>query len=190
MLGLRRARAGTTLMLALPGSAYLYQGEELGLPEHTSIPDAERQDPTWERSEHTQRGRDGCRVPMPWEAGATAFGFGDSSRTWLPQPEIYGSLAVDRQEGVPGSTLELYRGALRLRREHDLGTGDFAWLEGYDDEVIAFTNTGRDGAVIAVLTNLGSAPVPLPAGGEVLLTSHSLVDEQLRHDSTAWLRLP
>ncbi|HKJ12816.1 MAG TPA: glycoside hydrolase family 13 protein [Ornithinimicrobium sp.] len=189
MLGLRRARAGTTLMLALPGSAYLYQGEELGLPEHTSIPDAERQDPTWERSEHTQRGRDGCRIPMPWEAGATAYGFGDSSRTWLPQPELYGSLAVDRQDGVPGSTLELYRGALRLRREHELGIGSFAWLDGYDDEVIAFTNTGPDGVVIAVITNLGRAPVPLPDDSEVLLTSHSLVDEQLRHDSTVWLRL-
>ncbi|MGB3827354.1 MAG: glycoside hydrolase family 13 protein [Ornithinimicrobium sp.] len=190
ILGLRRARAGSVLMLSLPGSAYLYQGEELGLPEHTAIPDAERQDPTWERSEHTERGRDGCRIPMPWEAGSTAYGFSDSAGTWLPQPEIYGALAVDRQAGVSGSTLELYRTALRLRREHDLGVGTLEWLEGYGEEVVAFTNTGPDGKVIGVLTNFGETPVPLPTDAEVLLASHSLVEGSLRRDSTVWLRWP
>src|SRR5690606_35899537 len=129
VLGLRRARAATALMLALPGSAYLYQGEELGLPDHTALPDAVRQDPTWERSGHTERGRDGCRVPMPWEAGSTAYGFGPSWQTWLPQPEVYGALAVDRQTGVPGSTLELYRSLLRHRRERGLGLGEPTWLD-------------------------------------------------------------
>ncbi len=186
MLGLRRARAASMLMLSLPGSAYIYQGEELGLPEHTAIPDAERQDPTWERSEHTVPGRDGCRIPMPWEAGKTAYGFGDGAHTWLPQPEIYGALAVDRQEGVYGSTLELYRTVIRLRREHDLGVGVLHWLDGYGDEVIAFTNTGPDGAVITVLTNVGVDPVRLPDNAEVLLVSHALVDNCLRRDSTVW----
>ncbi|MGB3764843.1 MAG: glycoside hydrolase family 13 protein [Ornithinimicrobium sp.] len=189
MLGLRRARAGSMLMLSLPGSAYVYQGEELGLPEHTAIPDDERQDPTWERSEHSERGRDGCRIPMPWAAGSTAYGFGESARTWLPQPEIYGALAADRQVGVDGSTLELYRTGLRLRRDHDLGVGTLNWMEGYDDDVVAFTNTGPDRATIGVLTNFGDAPVPLPENAEVLLSSHSMVDDQLRRDSTVWVRL-
>ncbi|CAN5470677.1 glycoside hydrolase family 13 protein [soil metagenome] len=188
MLGLRRARAASMLMLSLPGSAYVYQGEELGLPEHTAIPDVERQDPTWERSEYTVPGRDGCRIPMPWEAGSTAYGFGDGAHTWLPQPEIYGALAVDRQEGVDGSTLELYRTVLRLRRKHDLGVGMLEWLDGYGDEVIAFTNTGPDGEVITVLTNIGVDPVPLPDDAEVLLVSHALVDNCLRRDSTVWFR--
>ena len=110
-VGLRRARAATTVMLALPGSAYLYQGEELGLPEATELPDDVREDPTWEKSGHTSRGRDGCRVPMPWEGDAPSFGFGPRDESWLPQPEVYGDLAVDRQTGVEGSTLELYRHA-------------------------------------------------------------------------------
>ncbi|MGC1206733.1 MAG: glycoside hydrolase family 13 protein [Ornithinimicrobium sp.] len=190
MLGLRRARAGSMLMLSLPGSAYIYQGEELGLPEHTAIPDSERQDPTWERSEHAERGRDGCRIPMPWEAGSTAYGFGESAHTWLPQPEIYGAFAVDRQAGVDGSTLELYRTVLALRREHDLGVGTLAWLDGYGDDVVAFTNTGPDGEVIGVLTNFGDDSVRLPEGSEVLLTSHALVAGELRRDSTVWIRLP
>ncbi len=109
-LGLRRARAATLLMLALPGSAYLYQGEELGLPEHTTLPDEARQDPTWVRSGHTQRGRDGCRVPIPWEADAPSYGFGPTDASWLPQPALWAEYALDRQRGVPGSTYELYRG--------------------------------------------------------------------------------
>ena len=111
-LGLRRARAATAIMLALPGSAYLYQGEELGLPEHTSLPDELRQDPTWVRTDHGAYGRDGCRVPMPWAGDAPAYGFNTTGASWLPQPAAYGALAVDRQQGVPGSTYELYRTCL------------------------------------------------------------------------------
>ena len=111
VLGLARARAVTTAMLALPGSAYLYQGEELGLPDVTDLPDDVLQDPTWERSGHTERGRDGCRVPIPWVGDAPSFGFGPTTTSWLPQPPVFGELAVDRQVGVTGSTLELYRRA-------------------------------------------------------------------------------
>ncbi|MEO8518585.1 MAG: glycoside hydrolase family 13 protein, partial [Dermatophilaceae bacterium] len=100
VLGLRRARAATALMLALPGSAYVYQGEELGLPDSTDMPDDLRQDPTWPRSGHTERGRDGCRVPMPWEGDRPSYGFGPTGLTWLPQPASYAALAVDRQQGV------------------------------------------------------------------------------------------
>src|SRR5690606_17781345 len=108
-LGLRRARAATLLMLGLPGSAYLYQGEELGLPEHTTLDDSLRQDPAWWRTGHTERGRDGCRVPLPWEAKSPGFGFSPTGKTWLPQPETWDRYALDAQVGVEGSTYEMYR---------------------------------------------------------------------------------
>ncbi|MGW5672941.1 glycoside hydrolase family 13 protein [Micromonospora sp. NPDC003776] len=181
-LGLRRARAASLLMLALPGSAYLYQGEELGLPEHTTLPDEARQDPTWERSGHTQRGRDGCRVPIPWEADAPSYGFGPTDASWLPQPPSWAEYALDRQRGVPGSTYELYRTALRLRREHGLGQGPLRWLSS-GDEVLTFTN--RE---LTVLTNFGAAPVPLPAGAEVLAASAPLDGDAVPADVTVWYR--
>ncbi|RIV36640.1 glycoside hydrolase family 13 protein [Micromonospora radicis] len=179
--GLRRARAATLLMLALPGSAYLYQGEELGLPEHTTMPDEARQDPTWERSARTQRGRDGCRVPIPWEADAPSYGFGPTDASWLPQPPIWAEYALDRQREVPGSTYEMYRTALRLRRTHGLGRGTLRWL-GSGDEVLTF----RNGDVV-VLTNFGAAPVDVPAGR--LLHSSGPLDESGRvpTDVTVWV---
>ncbi|MEU3456374.1 glycoside hydrolase family 13 protein [Micromonospora sp. NPDC006766] len=179
-LGLRRARAATLLMLALPGSAYLYQGEELGLPEHTTLPDEVRQDPTWERSGHTQRGRDGCRVPIPWEADAPSYGFGPTDASWLPQPPIWAEYALDRQRGVPGSTYELYRTALRLRRAHGLGRGTLRWLAS-GDEVLTFTN-----GELTVLTNFGMEPVPLPPGAEVLASSAPLDGATVPTDVTVW----
>ena len=188
--GLRRARAATTLMLALPGSAYLYQGEELGLPEATELPDDVRQDPAWERSKHTNRGRDGCRVPFPWERDAPSFGFGPGDKPWLPQPEVYGELAVDRQTGQEGSTLELYRELLKLRREHDLGLGTLTWVDGLPDHVLGFDLTSAQG-VVRVLTNTGGPLLPLPADAEVLVSSvpagESLSDG-LPSDATVWLR--
>ncbi|GGS04891.1 alpha-glucosidase [Micromonospora fulviviridis] len=181
-LGLRRARAASLLMLALPGSAYLYQGEELGLPEHTTLPDEARQDPTWERSLHTQRGRDGCRVPIPWEADAPSYGFGPTDASWLPQPPVWAEYALDRQRGVDGSTYELYRTALRLRREHGLARGPMSWLTS-GDEVLALTNGG-----LTVLTNFGAVPVPLPAGAEVLASSAPLEADAVPTDVTVWYR--
>ncbi|WKU08560.1 glycoside hydrolase family 13 protein [Micromonospora sp. HUAS LYJ1] len=181
-LGLRRGRAATLLMLALPGSAYLYQGEELGLPEHTTLPDESRQDPTWERSGHTQRGRDGCRVPIPWEADAPSYGFGPTDASWLPQPPLWAEYALDRQQGVPGSTYETYRTALRLRREHALGRGTLAWLSS-GDEVLSFRNGG-----LTVLTNFGATAVPPPAG-ELLHSSAPLdADGRVPTDVTVWVR--
>ncbi|TCB95772.1 glycoside hydrolase family 13 protein [Micromonospora zingiberis] len=179
--GLRRARAATLLMLALPGSAYLYQGEELGLPEHTTMPDEARQDPTWERSGHTQRGRDGCRVPIPWEADAPSYGFGPTDASWLPQPPVWAEYALDRQRDVPGSTYEMYRTALRLRRTHGLGRGTLQWLSS-GDEVLTF----RNGDVV-VLTNFGAAAVDVPPGK--LLHSSGPLDESGRvpTDVTVWV---
>ena len=180
-LGIRRARAATLMMLALPGSAYLYQGEELGLPEHTTVPDDLRQDPIWFRSERDQVGRDGCRIPMPWIGDAPGAGFSPTGRTWLPQPDSYASLAADRQIGVPGSTWSMYHDALRLRRELGLGEGELTWVEA-DEHVVAFDN-----GEVRVLVNVAGAPVPLP-DGEVLLASTELSGE-LPTDAAVWLRL-
>lgn len=181
-LGLRRARAATLQMLALPGSAYLYQGEELGLPEHTTLDDSLRQDPAWFRTNQTEAGRDGCRVPMPWEQGAPGLGFGPSGATWLPQPDSYRDLAADRQRGVAGSTYEMYRAALAERRRLALGGGSLAWVDAYADDasVVAFCNGD-----LLVLTNLGDAPVALPDGYEAVLASGP-VDGGVPTDTTVW----
>jgi alpha-glucosidase len=180
-LGLHRARAATALMLALPGSAYVYQGEELGLPEVVYLPDEARQDPTWFRTEGERYGRDGCRVPIPWESAAPAFGFSPTGDAWLPQPDDWSHYARDAQEGVEGSTLELYRELLRLRREHDLGMGDLAWLTGYDHAVVAFTNGG-----VTVVANTGQVPVELPVG-TVIAASGPVEGGTLPADTTVWM---
>lgn len=181
VVGLRRARAATLMMLALPGSAYLYQGEELGLPDHTTLPDDLRQDPTWFRSEFTKPGRDGCRVPMPWAAEEPGLGFSPTGRTWLPQPDSYRGLAADVQDGAPGSTLTLYRAALAARRGLALGSGELAWVPG-GESVVAFDN-----GPVRVMTNVLGAPVELPEGYEVLLSSVPLHGHVLPTDTTVWL---
>ncbi|MCW2638942.1 MAG: alpha-amylase [Dactylosporangium sp.] len=182
-LGLRRGRAATVLMLALPGVAYLYQGEELGLPEHTTLPDDARQDPTWARSGHAVAGRDGCRVPVPWTAGGPSYGFGPGERSWLPQPPAWDRYALDGQRGVTGSTYELYREALRVRRAYGLGAGTLAWWEEAGPDVVGF----RNGDVL-VVANTGAEPVQLPVGARVLLASGEL-DPQGRvpADTTVWV---
>ncbi|OLT42561.1 alpha-amylase [Serinicoccus sp. CNJ-927] len=201
VLGLRRARAATAMMLALPGSAYLYNGEELGLPDHTALPDGVRQDPAFHRTQGEETGRDGCRIPLPWVADQPSFGFGTGDVTdaepWLPQPLLYGPLSVDRQEGVAGSTLELYRTLLRLRREHDLGVGGLEWVTDLGgmplpDDVVAFTNARADGPPVTVVTNLGDDPVIVPEDRDVLVCSgflHTGADGQrlLQRDTTVWL---
>jgi alpha-glucosidase len=173
-LGLARARAATLVSLALPGSAYVYQGEELGLPEHTALPAEARQDPTFFRTNGIERGRDGCRVPLPWKSAAPGYGFAaasnvpDPAAPWLPQPEVFGDLAADRQDGVKGSTLELYRSALAARQSHGLGSGTFCWADNHDPElgVLAFRN--RD---VLVVANTGAQPAPIPGGYRVALSS-------------------
>ena len=136
-VGVRRARAAALLLLALPGTAYIYQGEELGLPEVTDLPAAARQDPRFRRTHGRSPGRDGCRVPLPWTRAGQR---GKLSRTaspappWLPQPPGWGGLGVEAQFGDPDSFLSLYRAALRLRRGHPaLGRGTLRWLDGTPD---------------------------------------------------------
>ena len=186
-LGLRRGRAASAVMLALPGSAYLYQGEELGLPEHTTLPDEVRQDPVWFRKGGTVAGRDGCRVPIPWEADAPAFGFSPSGRTWLRQPRSFARYAVDRQRGVPGSTLELYRALLDLRRRLRLGAGELTWDAGFGDDVVAF-RIRTPAASVIVVANLGTTPLRLPADGQLLVSTDDLNAGQVPTDVTVWLR--
>ncbi len=157
----RRARAAALLMLALPGSAYVYQGEELGLPEVRTCRTRRCEDPMWERSGRTERGRDGCRVPLPWSSSGPALGFA-SGEPWLPMPASWRALSVEVQDKDPGSMLALYRAALVLRRTIE---GELRWLDA-PDGVLAFA---RGDFVCAV--NTGTAPVELPLDGELLLSS-------------------
>jgi alpha-glucosidase len=180
-VGLRRARAATAFMLALPGSSYIYQGEELGLPEAIDLPDEARQDPTFARSGGEFYGRDGCRVPIPWEADAPGAGFSPTGASWLPQPASWPAYARDAQRGVPDSTLEFYTAALGVRREHELGTGELAWIENPDPDVLAFRNGD-----LTVVANTGAGTVPLPAG-RILLASGPTGDGLLPGDTTVWL---
>jgi alpha-glucosidase len=180
-LGRRRARAAALLTLALPGSAYVYQGEELGLPEVEDLPEEALQDPTWERSGHTERGRDGCRVPLPWSGDRPPFGFSpDGVVPWLPQPPGWAALTVAAQQADPASTLSLYRAALHLRRATpDLRTAPLTWLPAGDD-VLAFDR----GPAFRCVVNLSGRPVPLD--GEVLLASGPCAGA-LPPDTAAWL---
>ncbi|WBO65678.1 glycoside hydrolase family 13 protein [Streptomyces camelliae] len=170
-LGTRRARAAALLMLALPGGAYIYQGEELGLYEVEDIPEALLQDPTWERSGHTVRGRDGCRVPLPWTGDTPPFGFSTTGATpWLPQPEDWKSYTAEANQADPHSMLRLYRAALRLRRTHPGLRGDhFRWLDSPDGTLLFERG---DGLLCAV--NLSGRPVPPPDTCTPLLPSGPL----------------
>lgn len=183
--GLRRARAATLLMLALPGSSYVYQGEELGLPEVADLPTEVLQDPIWEQTGHVRKGRDGCRVPLPWTSDGPSYGFG-AAGSWLPQPSYFARYSVQAQEGVAGSTLELYRAALRLRRGFGADES-LTWVGETPDGVLDFVRT--DGW--RCVANLSGADVPLPPG-EVLLSSAGPADRAaaegfLAPDTTVWL---
>ncbi|MFF3963650.1 glycoside hydrolase family 13 protein [Streptomyces griseorubiginosus] len=178
--GLRRARAATLLMLALPGSSYVYQGEELGLPEVADLPFEVLQDPIWEQTGRVRKGRDGCRVPLPWTTTGPSYGFG-AGGAWLPQPEWFAEYAVEAQDGTEGSTLELYRTALRLRRKLLQGE-DLTWSDTAPAGVLDFVR--HDGW--RCVTNLSETAVPLPEG-EVLLVSGPSANGLLGPDTTVWL---
>ncbi|KAB2349564.1 glycoside hydrolase family 13 protein [Actinomadura rudentiformis] len=177
-VGVRRARAAALLMLALPGSAYVYQGEELGLAEVLDLPEEYLQDP--QRGRDPESGRDGCRVPLPWSGDAPPFGFGPGS-SWLPMPEGWRDLTVERQEADPESMLALYRAALRIRREHPaLGDGTLRWLPAPDGALVFERGTAADGTGasegtggrrLVCAVNLGQDTVRVPAYGRPLLAS-------------------
>ncbi len=180
-VGRQRARAAALLLLALPGVAFLYAGEELGLPEVDVTP-AARQDPIWERSGHTRLGRDGCRVPLPWSGGASPYGFSvDGVAPWLPMPPDWAALTVAAQEADPDSTLGLYRRALVLRRSEVADRpAELRWI-GNAEDCLTFAR----GAFVCVV-NLSETPAPLPPG-RLLLASATLADGCLPADAAAWL---
>ncbi len=182
--GLRRARAATLFTLGLPGSAYLYQGEELGLHEVADIPDSDRQDPTFFRNPGVDIGRDGCRVPLPWVAEGRSFGFGEVD-AHLPQPGWFGASAVELQEEDAGSVLALYRKALALR--HELQCGEqLEWLPSGRADVLRFARPNG----WEIVTNFGSEPFDLGADAEVLLRSDLDSGTKLAGEATAWVRRP
>ena len=178
--GLRRARAATLLMLALPGSSYLYQGEELGLFEVSDLPAHALQDPIWMRTLQTKKGRDGCRVPLPWTDDGDSFGFG-SGPSWLPQPAGFSRTAVAAQTGRPESTLELYREALRVRRQLQTSE-ELTWIRADSPEVLHFVRPGGWHCI----TNFGEDPFPLPEG-VVRVASTAQQPGVLAGESTVWL---
>jgi alpha-glucosidase len=187
--GTKRARAGALLMLALPGVAYMFQGEELALPEVRDIPDDRITDPSWKQSGFKNKGRDGCRVPIPWQTSeAGSHGFSTNSKlgksdSWLPQPKYWGDLSVEKQESDINSTLNMYRKALAIRKaEAGLGDGPMQWLD-LGNNVLAFS---RPGGFICIL-NFGNE-IELPAHKEVLIASGALSANKLPTDTAVWLR--
>ncbi len=185
-LGTRRARAAVLLMLALPGSAYLYQGEELGLEEVEDLPEDVLQDPTWQRSGHKVRGRDGCRVPLPWRGSRPPFGFcREQVRPWLPQPAHWQARTAEAEEAEPESMWGLYRAALRIRRAHPaLGDGTLSWVDA-PAEVLVFR---REPGLLCVV-NLSDTPFALPGHERVLLSSEQMQNGKLSTDTAAWLQV-
>ena len=185
-LGLRRAKAGTLLTLALPGGAYVYQGEELGLEEVLDIPGELRQDPIFARTGGERVGRDGCRVPLPWSGTEAPFGFGPAGTPWLPQPASWATLTVATQDGDPSSTLNFYRAALRARRaDPALGDGPMSWLD-TPDGVLAF----QRGAGFACVVNYTDDVVDLPAdlaGWKPVVSSAEADPGTLAGASAVWL---
>jgi len=185
-LGTRRARAAALLAMALPGSMYIYQGEELGLPEVEDIPAERRQDPMWLRSGGLDPGRDGCRVPLPWAGDEPPYAFSGpgSARPWLDQPGDWAPLSVAAQAADPGSMLGLYRSGLRLRRSVPwAGEPDLRWLPA-PEPVLAFARGER----FACLVNFGPEAFSLPADTTVLIASGELEGGALPQDTTVWLR--
>jgi alpha-glucosidase len=188
--GTLRARSATLITLALPGGTYLYQGEEIGLPEVRDIPEDRLTDPRWKMSGYIDRGRDGCRVPLPWTAdpkGGFGFSTNDSLKlheSWLPQSPWMGDFAVDTQDGVEGSTLTMYRTALAIRKtEAGLGDGPMEWIQTGAD-VVAFKRPGN----FACYINFG-APLELPSDSQILIASGPITGHTLPTDTAVWVRL-
>ncbi|MEE8736675.1 DUF3459 domain-containing protein [Bifidobacterium subtile] len=158
-------------MLGLPGTAFIYQGEELGLPEDFDLAPEEIQDPNWQRSSHRFKGRDGCRVPLAWDASAPAFGFNQTGAAWLPQPSWFADYAADVQEHESDSALLMYRKAIALRRQWVGKDGEqgFQWAgDAANPRVLSW----RLPSGMMVLANFSDdEPAPLPQGYTVVLSS-------------------
>ena len=202
-LGQRRARAAAMFIMALPGCTYIYQGEELGLFEVADLKHADLQDPTWKRNVvlkrqrvffkrnnkyingvaeiHLEKGRDGCRVPLPWTSSGPSFGFG-SGKGHLPQPLGYGPLSMQAQSKIKGSTLDIYRTALKLRKKLQT-TEEFEWIKTGDPQVVHFSRKNGWHCI----TNFDGADFTLPKG-EILHSSSPLKGRKLPKNTTVWLK--
>jgi alpha-glucosidase len=195
-LGLARANAATMMLLALPGCTYIYQGEELGLFEVEDLAHEDLQDPTWYRNVvpqmvkgkvsglaliHTEKGRDGCRVPLPWNSDKPSFGFG-KDKSHLPQPAWFADHAVNKQDGVKGSTLSLYRQALALRKKLQTSE-ELEWLPTGNPEVIHFARPNGWQCVM----NFNGKPFKIPAG-KVVLASGPTPNGKIPANTTVWLQ--
>ena len=185
-LGRKRARAAVLLEMALPGGAYVYQGDELGLAEVEDIPEELLQDPTWERSGHKVRGRDGCRVPLPWSGTEAPYGFGTAeTEPWLPQPADWAGRTVEAQDDDSTSHLSLYRTVLAERRANPaLGDGGLSWVEDVPEGVLAFDREPGFRCVV----NFGPGSYALPADAEVLVASADATAGIVGVDEAVWLR--
>ncbi len=186
--GTRRARAMAVLLLSLPGAAFVYAGQELGLPEVTDLPWEVLQDPAVLRSGGAERGRDGCRVPMPWSGGEPPFGFSASGRSWLPVPDSWRGLTVEAQEADERSMLRLYRRMLRLRRAQPSLRRGGVRLVDEDAEVLKIVRSAPGGDALMVVVNLGTAPAPLPRGALLLSSdpdASRTVDDSAVHGDRA-----
>ena len=185
----RRARADALLMLGLPGTAFIYQGDELGLPEDLDLQPADLQDPIWERSGHRFKGRDGCRVPLPWNSDSVSFGFSQSGHPWLPQPAWYARYAVSNQERLPGSMLNLYRAAIAARRRWIRPGDEAEWLA--DGEYAEYGLGWRVSSGLEVLVNFSSDhAIRLPENATVMLNSRPEItdcaDKQVPPETAVW----
>ncbi len=180
LLGRQRARAATLMMLALPGSAYLYQGEELGLLEVADLTPEQIRDPVYERTAHALKGRDGCRVPLPWTCQGTSFGFG-SNGSWLPQPTSSGEVSVEAQQDDPESSLSLYREALAQRQTWNIDDGGVTWRTA-DPGLLHFARgNGWECAV-----NFAESDRAVPPG-QVVLSSAAIINDKIPPNTAVWL---
>ena len=189
-LGTRRNRAMIAFTAALPGTIYLYQGEETGLPEWLELPDNRREDPVFRRTNGEEKGRDGCRVPIPWTSDASSnYGFSAAAGAdapWLPQPEWWGDFAADAQENDPSSILALYRAVMGTRDQFDPQDA-IEWVLPDDPALVAFRRGG-----ILVVMNMSRSDATVPS--DVLGSAQAFLQTDggngalVPANSTVWFR--
>ena len=180
-IGTRCSVAGNLFILALPGCTYIYQGDELGIHEVADIPVDQIQDPVYLRNHKQAKGRDGARVPLPWTQGGTNFGFG-AGTPHLPQPQWFGDFSVEAESGVAGSPLEIFRKALKLRRELQCAE-EITWHQTSSEDVLHFSRPNGWNCI----TNFKAHKYSIPAG-EVILASTPIVDGKISAGTTVWFK--
>jgi alpha-glucosidase len=183
------------LIMALPGCTYIYQGEELGLHEVLDIPESEIQDPQFLRNHKVDKGRDGCRVPLPWTPTGTSFGFG-SAGAHLPQPKWFANKSVEGESSDENSTLNIFRKALALRKTL-VAAEELTWHETHDAKVLHFsrpngwhciTNFGRNYYDFSGVGEILHASAPLAPAGLFTLHGMETSGNDLPPATTVWLK--